>query len=125
MPLMPPIPPGIAGLPLSSSGSSETIASVVSIRPAIDAAFCNAVRTTLERCPPELSADLVDRGIMLAGGGALLRGLDKLLQEETALPVHVAEDPLTAVARGTGLVLEDIDALKDILIPTQYGKIPR
>ena len=61
-----------------------------------------AVRTTLERCPPELAADLVDRGLVLAGGGALLRGLDKLLREETGLPVHIAEDPLSAVAEGTG-----------------------
>jgi rod shape-determining protein MreB len=74
----------------------------------------DAVRTNLERCPPELSADLVDRGIMLAGGGALLRGLDKLLQEETALPVHVAEDPLSAVAEGTGRVLGEIEFLRRV-----------
>jgi rod shape-determining protein MreB len=61
----------------------------------------------------------------LAGGGALLKGLDEMLRRETKMPVHVADDPLTAVARGTGLVLEDIDALKEVLVPTQYGKIPR
>ena len=55
-----------------------------------------SVRITLERCPPELASDLVDRGLMLAGGGALLRGLDQLLMKETGLPVHVAEDPLSA-----------------------------
>ena len=60
------------------------------------------LRVTLERCPPELAADLVDRGIMLAGGGALIRGVDKLLAEETGLPVHIADDPLSAVAMGTG-----------------------
>ncbi|MBN1864380.1 MAG: rod shape-determining protein [Victivallales bacterium] len=68
-----------------------------------------AVRGTLERCPPELAADLIDRGIMLAGGGALLKGLDKLLIEETGLPVFVADDPLKAVANGTGIVLQEID----------------
>ena len=74
----------------------------------------DAVRITLERCPPELSADLVDRGMVLAGGGALLRGLDKLLHEETGLPVHVAEDPLSAVAEGAGVVLSEIDFLRKV-----------
>jgi rod shape-determining protein MreB len=68
-----------------------------------------AVRTTLERCPPELAADLIDHGIMLAGGGALLSGLDKLISEETSLPVLVAEDPLNAVVTGTGIMLQEID----------------
>ena len=68
-----------------------------------------AVRTTLERCPPELAADLIDRGIMLAGGGALLDGLDRLLMEETGLPVFVAEEPLLAVANGTGIMLQEMD----------------
>ncbi|MBO5762755.1 MAG: rod shape-determining protein [Lentisphaeria bacterium] len=72
-----------------------------------------AVRTTLERCPPDLAADLIDRGIMLAGGGALLRGLDQLLTEETGLPVFVAEEPLLAVARGTGIMLEAIESIQD------------
>ncbi len=69
------------------------------------------VRSTLEHCPPDLAADLIDRGIMLAGGGALLSGLDKLLSEETDLPVFVADDPLRAVARGTGTMLQDIDLI--------------
>ncbi len=68
-----------------------------------------AVRATLERCPPDLAADLIDRGIMLAGGGALLSGLDRLLAEETGLPVFVSEDPLRAVARGAGIMLQEID----------------
>ena len=70
------------------------------------------VRSALEHCKPDLAADLIDRGIMLAGGGALLNGLDKLLSEETDLPVFVAEDPLRAVARGTGIMLQDIDSMK-------------
>jgi len=66
-----------------------------------------AVRATLDQCPPELAADLIDRGIMLAGGGALLPGLDKLLTEETGLPVFVSEDPLSAVVNGAGIMLQD------------------
>ena len=74
-----------------------------------------AVRTTLERTPPELSADIIDHGIMLTGGGALLRGLDRLLAQETGMPVYVAERPLDCVALGTGKVLEDIDKLRESL----------
>ncbi|MFT5110624.1 MAG: rod shape-determining protein MreB, partial [Pseudoalteromonas tetraodonis] len=74
----------------------------------------DSVRVTLERCPPELSADLVDRGMVLAGGGALLRGLDKLLSEETGLPVHVADDPLSAVAEGAGRVLNELSFLRKV-----------
>ncbi len=74
-----------------------------------------AVRTTLERCPPELAADLIDRGIMMAGGGSLLHGLDRLISEETGLPVFVAEDPLIAVANGTGVVLQEMDNMARIL----------
>ena len=70
-----------------------------------------AVIGTLEKCPPELAADLIDRGIMLAGGGALLKGIDELLSKETGLPVLVAEDPLKAVANGTGKVLQEIDVV--------------
>lgn len=66
-----------------------------------------AVRSTLERGPPDLAADLIDRGIMLAGGGAMLSGLDKLLTEETGLPVFVSEEPLNAVAKGTGVMLQE------------------
>jgi rod shape-determining protein MreB len=74
------------------------------------------VKIALERTPPELAADIVDRGIVLAGGGALLRGLDTLLREETGLPVSVAEDPLSAVVLGTGRVLDHIDLLKKVSI---------
>jgi rod shape-determining protein MreB len=74
------------------------------------------VKIALERTPPELAADIVDRGIVLAGGGALLRGLDVLLREETGLPVSIAEDPLSAVVLGTGRVLDHIDLLKKVSI---------
>ena len=76
----------------------------------------NAIKVALENTPPELASDIVDRGIILAGGGALLRGLDALLKHETGLPVIVAEDPLTAVARGVGKVLDDLDILRRVTI---------
>lgn len=84
----------------------------------------NAVRTTIEETPPELVADIMHRGIMLVGGGALLRGLDRLLAEETKIPVRVAEDALTAVVRGTGIILEDIDALKNVLVSSGFERTP-
>jgi rod shape-determining protein MreB len=85
----------------------------------------DAIKATIEETPPELVADIMDRGIYLAGGGALLRGLDRLVEAETKMPVQITEDPLTAVVRGTGLVLEDIDSLKDVLVQTKFGKLPR
>jgi rod shape-determining protein MreB len=74
----------------------------------------SAVKTALEQTPPELGADIAERGMMLTGGGALLRDLDRLLAEETGLPVLVAEDPLTCVARGCGMALERMDQLGSI-----------
>jgi rod shape-determining protein MreB and related proteins len=72
------------------------------------------VKRTLERMPPELAADIVDRGIMLAGGGALLKGMDTLVSHETGIVVHVAEDPLSCVVLGTGRVLENFDQLSRV-----------
>jgi len=104
----------IAGLPktikVTSAEIREALMDPLNI-------IVESIRLTLERCPPELSADLVDRGIMLAGGGALLTGIDKLISEETGLPVHVAEDPLSAVAEGTGKLLDELDFLKKISQP--------
>lgn len=77
-------------------------------------AIVEAIRITLERCPPELAADLVDRGIVLAGGTSMLRGIDKLIAEQTGLPVHNAEDPLSAVAEGTGVVLHELNFLRRV-----------
>ena len=99
----------VAGLPKTLTITSEEV------REALQepiSTIVESVRVTLERCPPELAADLVDRGIMMAGGGALIRGLDKLLAEETGLPVHVSEDPLSAVAMGTGVVLQELGYLE-------------
>ena len=79
-------------------------------------AIVETVRGALERTPPELAADIVDRGIVLAGGGGLLRGIDVLLKEETGLPVTVAEDPLSAVVMGTGKVLDELDLLGKLAV---------
>ena len=75
------------------------------------------VKTTLDKCPPELAGDIMDRGIALTGGGALLRGLDERLREETGMPVYLAENPLESVVLGTGRCVEDFDALQQVLIP--------
>jgi rod shape-determining protein MreB len=98
----------VAGLPKTIHVTSQEIREALSDTVA---SIVEAVRNALERCPPELSADLVDRGFVLAGGGALLRGVDRLLSEKTGLPVVIADDPLSAVAHGTGAVLEDLNWL--------------
>jgi rod shape-determining protein MreB len=101
----------VAGLPKTLTLTSEEVREALQ-EPV--SAIVEAVRITLERCPPELSADLVDRGMILAGGGSLLRGIDKLIAEQTGLPVHVADDPLSAVAEGTGIVLHELDFLRKV-----------
>ena len=101
----------VAGLPKTLTITSQEVREAL-LEPI--STVVESVRVTLERCPPELSADLVDRGLVLAGGGALLRGLDKLLQEETGLPVHVADDPLSAVAEGTGRALTELKFLRQV-----------
>lgn len=75
----------------------------------------DAIRVTFEKTPPELAADVIDQGVTLTGGGALLRGLDKLINEETGMPVNIAEDPLDCVAKGAGSVLDHFDKLGDVL----------
>ena len=99
----------VAGLPKTLTITSEEIREALQ-EPV--SSIIDAIRVTLERCPPELSADLVDRGMVLAGGGALLRGFDKLIAEQTGLPVHIADDPLSAVAEGTGVVLNELNFLR-------------
>jgi len=101
----------VAGLPKTLSISSEEVRGALTEPVSV---IVDAVRITLDRCLPELSADLVDRGMVLAGGGGLLRGLDKHIAENTGLPVHVADDPLSAVAEGTGVVLHEINFLRKL-----------
>jgi len=100
-----------AGLPKTVVVTSQEIRQAMS--DPIES-IVGAVRYALERCPPELSSDLIDRGIVLSGGGALLRGIDKLIEEETGLTVHVAEDPLCSVALGTGRIIENEVWLRNI-----------
>jgi rod shape-determining protein MreB len=85
----------------------------------------DTVKDTIEETPPELVADIMDQGIVLAGGGALLAGLDRRVAEATQMPVHVADDPLTCVARGTGVVLQAMDAMDRVLVSETYSRPPR
>lgn len=85
----------------------------------------NNIKNVIEGIPPELIADIMHRGMVLAGGGALLRGLSQLMREATDMPITVAEDPLTCVARGAGVVVEDLESLKDLLLPNEFGNALR
>ena len=98
----------VAGLPKTMTITSEEIRDALQ-EPV--ASIVDAVRVTLGNCEPELAADLVDRGIVLSGGSSQLRGLDRLLSQQTGLPVTLADDPLSAVAEGTGAVLSELDFL--------------
>ncbi len=104
----------VAGLPKTVIITSEEIREALQepLR-----AIVEMTKISLERTPPELAADLIEHGIVMAGGGSLLRGMDKLISEETGLPVHIADDPLTAVANGTGKVLNEIKYLKKVTVP--------
>jgi rod shape-determining protein MreB len=96
-------------LPITSGEIREALSETVN-------AIVDSIRFTLEKTPPELAADVMEKGIMLTGGGALLKGLDKLIFEETGIPVNIAEYPLDCVAIGTGTVLEELEMLKYVLI---------
>jgi rod shape-determining protein MreB and related proteins len=106
----------VSGLPrtvrMTSTEIREAIAEPI-------AGIVEAVKMTLERAPPELAADIVDRGIVMAGGGSLLRGLDRLLAEETGMPVTLTDDPLGSVVLGIGRVLEELETLKKVLITSK------
>ena len=122
MPLKEEITIQVKGRDLVNGIPKTTEASSVEIRESINEPIqqiVDAVKLTLERTPPELSADILDRGIMLSGGGALLKQLDERLRLETSLPVHVADDPLTAVVRGTGKVLEHLNHYSKVLIKSR------
>ncbi|WP_018127796.1 rod shape-determining protein [Balneola vulgaris] len=93
---------------ITSKDAREAIAESVNT-------IVESITKSLEQTPPELSADILDRGIMLTGGGALLKNLDKLIMETTDLPVHIAEDPLTAVVRGTGAILENLEYYRPVI----------
>ena len=102
-----------AGIPKIININSDEVR--LAIQEQIDSIVA-AVKTALEQTPPELAADIVDRGIYLTGGGALLKGLDELLKQETGLPIKIADDPLAAVALGAGLALDNLDILKEVMV---------
>jgi rod shape-determining protein MreB len=112
----------LTGLPRSVEVGGEQIREA--IEPSISL-IVEIVKDTIEETPPELVADIMDQGIVLAGGGALLPGLDKRIAEATQMPVHVADDPLTCVVRGTGVVLEEIDVMQDVLVADTYARPTR
>ena len=103
----------ITGLPQTLTVTSNQIYEAMhdSIQKIVD-----VVKQTLERTPPELASDIMERGIIIAGGGALIKGLDTLLGKETDMPVYVAENPLECVARGAEKTLEDLEKLRDVLM---------
>lgn len=109
----------IKGRDLISGIPKTIVVSEAEIREALNetvSVILDTIKVTLENTPPELAADIVDKGIVLAGGGALLRGLDKLIRQETGLPVIIADDPLSAVVRGVGKMLDELELLKKIAI---------
>ena len=110
----------VTGLPKEIVVSDEEIRTAISRSVRI---ITEAAKETIEETPPELLADIMDKGIILTGGGSLLRGFDQLLSNETKTKAIVADDPITCVVRGCGVVLEDIDALKEVLLPSQYKKL--
>jgi rod shape-determining protein MreB len=109
----------VTGLPKEIIVNDDQIR--IAIQKSVNA-IIESIKETMEETPPELLADIMDRGIVLAGGGALLKGLDQLVAEHTQTIVHIADDPLTCVVRGTGIVLEDLDLLSEVLLPTQFSK---
>jgi rod shape-determining protein MreB len=104
----------VTGLPKAVTVTSEEVREAMQepLRAIVESA-----KISLERTPPELAADLIEHGIVMAGGGSLLRGMDKLISEETGLPVHIADDPTTAVVNGTGIVLNEVRYLEDVTVP--------
>ncbi|MFD8597393.1 rod shape-determining protein [Kitasatospora sp. NPDC059646] len=108
----------IRGRDLVSGLPKTVVISAAEVREAIDEpvnSIIDSVKTTLDQCPPELAGDVMDRGIVLTGGGALLRGLDERLRRETGMPVHIAENPLDSVALGAGKCVEEFEALQQVL----------
>jgi rod shape-determining protein MreB len=109
----------VTGLPKTLSLTAEEIQEA--LQDPIGA-IMEAIKVTLERTPPELAADIMDKGIVVTGGGSLLRGFDRLVSAETGMPVHLSEEPLLCVVKGTGKVLEELDTLKKVLVsPRKLG----
>lgn len=117
-----PLEASVKGRDLITGLPREVIITDADVREAISLSIASLVESTrevLETTPPEVLSDIMNRGIYLAGGGALIKGLAELLEEEIKIPIHVAADPLTTVARGTGLILEDLDGFAEVLIQNE------
>lgn len=128
LPLDEPIEIEVRGRDLVTGLPRQVIVTDSDIREAISAsinALVDGIREVLETTPPEILSDVMHRGIVLTGGGSLIRGLDTFIQKQIKMPVHISEDPLTAVARGTGVILENLEKYREILIDTQYELPPR
>lgn len=120
-----PLHASLRGRDLVSGLPKEVVATDEQIRVALSRSIrviVNNIKTVIEETPPELLSDILQRGIVLSGGGSLIRGLDRLIANQTGIPVRTVEDPLTAVVRGTGIVLDDMDTLKEVLIEDEQGK---
>jgi rod shape-determining protein MreB and related proteins len=115
----------LRGRDLVSGLPKEVVATDEHIREGLSRSIrviVNSIKTIIEETPPELISDIMHRGIILAGGGSLIRGLDRLIANQTGIPVRLMEDPLTAVVRGTGIVLDDMEHLKEVLIEEDAGR---
>jgi len=110
------------GLPKEITVNSDQIREALY---ASNESIITAIKETIEQTPPELISDLMNRGLVLVGGGSMLRGIDKLIKEKTKVPVKIIDDPLTAVARGAGIILEDLDKLRSVLVQMDYGEVPK
>ncbi|MDP2857108.1 MAG: rod shape-determining protein, partial [Bacillota bacterium] len=106
----------VTGLPKTITITAEEVRKALS-EPV--AAIIDAIRVTLEKTPPELAADIMDKGIVMTGGGSLLRGIDRLVSEQTGMPVTITEEPLLGVVRGTGKALEELGTLRKILVASK------
>lgn len=123
VPLAEPLATPLRGRDLVTGLPKEVMMSDTQVREALQrsiTAITDAVKSTVEETPPELISDIVEQGIMLAGGGGLLRGLDLTLGQATAIPTVLVDDPLTVVVRGTGFVLEDLEAVQEVLLPSVH-----
>ena len=126
LPTHAPLEMPVKGRDLVSGLPKEIILTDTDIRDALSQSvesLTETIREVLESTPPEILSDIMNRGVYLSGGGALIKGLAELIESEINIPVHVAADPLTAVARGTGIILEDLESFKDILIKNE-GELP-
>ena len=128
LPTHAPLEAAVKGRDLITGLPKEVILTDTDIREALSSSIENIIESTrevLETTPPEILTDVIERGIFLSGGGALVKGLAELIENEVNIPVHIASDPLTTVARGTGIILEDLDSFREVLIENEDELPPK